>query len=95
MRDFQCGGLGNIGAELGAELGYVVGKKGCIVAGAGDGDIAKTGVEQVWMDAGVGVDQDALGGKSLGTVAGDGVAVVEMAVVMGVEFDMAVIVETG
>ena len=47
------------------------------------------------MDAGVGVDEDALGGESLGAVAGDGIAVVEMAMLAGVELDLAVIVEAG
>ena len=49
------------------------------MAGARDGDVAETGVEQVWVNAGVGIDQDALGGESLGAVTGDGVAVIEMA----------------
>jgi hypothetical protein len=42
--------------------------------------IAKAGAERVAMDAGVGVNEDALGGQSLGTVAGDGVAVIEVLV---------------
>ena len=62
---------------------------------AGDGDIAKAGVEQVRVDAGVGVHKDALGGETLGTVAGHGVTVVEVAMVLGVEFDLAVAVEAG
>ena len=53
------------------------------MAGAGDGDVAEAGVEQVRVDAGIGVHEDALGGEALGTVAGDGVAVVEMAVLAG------------
>ncbi len=32
------------------------------------------------MDAGIGVNQDALGGESMGTVAGDGVTVIKVAV---------------
>ena len=32
------------------------------------------------MNAGVGVNEDALGGEALGTVAGNGIAVVEMRV---------------
>ncbi len=47
------------------------------------------------MDAGIGVHEDALGGEALGAVAGDGVAVIEMAVFSGVEFDFAVVVEAG
>ena len=45
------------------------------------------------MDAGIGMDEDALGGEALGAVTGDGVAVVEMTMLAGVEFDLAVVVE--
>ena len=43
------------------------------MAGAGDGDVAEAGVEQVRMDAGVGIDEDTLGCESLGAVAGNGI----------------------
>ena len=65
------------------------------MAGAGDGDVAEAGVEQVRVDAGVGVNEHALGGEALGAVTGDGVAVVEMAMLAGVELDLAVVVEAG
>ena len=93
--EFKCRGLGDIGAELRAEFGYVVGKERGFVAGAGDGNVAETGVEQVRVDAGIGIDENALGGEALGTVAGDGVAVVEVAVLLSVELSLAVAVETG
>jgi len=64
------------------------------VACAGDGDVAEARIEQVRVDGGVGVHEDALGSEALGTVAGDGVSVIEMAVIVGVEFDLAVVVET-
>jgi hypothetical protein len=63
------------------------------VAGAGDRDVAETGVEQIRVDAGIGVNEDAFGRESLGAVAGDGIAVVEMAMVAGVKFDLAAVVE--
>jgi hypothetical protein len=47
------------------------------------------------VDAGIGIDENALGGEALGTVAGDGVAVVEVAVLLSVELSLAVAVETG
>jgi len=47
------------------------------------------------MYAGVGVDQNSFGRESLGAVAGDCVAVIEVAVVGGVEFDLPVVVEAG
>ncbi len=65
------------------------------MAGTGDGYVAKAGVEQVRVDAGAGVYEDTLGGKILGSVAGDGVAVVERAVLLSVELDLAVDVEAG
>jgi len=65
------------------------------VTGAGNGDIAKAGVEQVRVDAGVGVYKDTLGGETLGTVAGHGVTVVEVAMFFGVELDLTIVVEAG
>jgi hypothetical protein len=95
MVEFESRGFGDIRTELRAELGHVVGEEGGLVAGARDGDVTETGVEQVRMDAGVGIDEDALGGETLRTVAGDGVTMVEVAMVLGVEFDLAVAVEAG
>ena len=93
--DFQCRGLGYIGAELRVELGHIVGEEGGLVAGAVDGDVAEAGVEQVRVDAGVCIHKHALGGEALGAVAGNGVTVVEMAVLLGLELDLAVAVEAG
>jgi hypothetical protein len=42
----------------------------------------------------LGVNENSFGGEALGAVAGDGVAVVEMTTLNGVEFDLAVVVET-
>ena len=95
MRDFQRGGFGYIGAEFRTEFCHVVGEERGLMAGAGDGDIAKAGVEQVRVDAGIGVDEDAFGGEPLGAMAGDGIAVVKVAVLPSIEFDLAVVVETG
>lgn len=66
MRDFQRRSLGDIGAELWAEFGHVVGKNGRLAVGAGNGDIAGSRIEQVRVDVGIGIDQDALGGEALG-----------------------------
>ena len=51
------------------------------MASARYGDVAEAGIEQVWVDAGIGVNENAFGGKTLGAVAGDGVAVVEMTMI--------------
>ena len=91
--DFQGGGLRDIGFELWAELCNVVGEERGLVAGAGDGDVAKAGVEQVRVDAGIGVNEDSFRGKALGAVTGDGIAVVEMTMLRGVELNLAGVVE--
>ncbi len=63
------------------------------MAGAGDGDVGETGVEQVRVDAGIAVNEDPFGGQALGAMTGDGIAVVEMTMLVWVEFDLAVVVE--
>ena len=47
------------------------------------------------MDAGIGINEDALGGKALGAVTGYGIAVVKMTMLAGAELDLAVVVQTG
>ena len=65
LTDFQGRGFRDIGSELRAELCYVVGEQCRLVAGAGDGNVAKAGVEQVRVDAGVGMNEDTFGGEAL------------------------------
>jgi hypothetical protein len=91
--DFQGRGLRDIGSKLGGEFCHVVGEERGLVAGAGEGDVGEAVVEQIRVGAGIGVNEDTLGGESLGTVACDGVAVVEMAMLAWVELDLAVVVE--
>ena len=93
MIDFQRESLRDIGSELRAEFCHVVGEERGLVAGAGDRNVGKAGVEQVWVDASIGVDEDAFGGEALGAVTGDGVAVVEMTMISGIKFGLAVVVE--
>ena len=63
------------------------------MASAGDGDAGEAGVEQGWVNFSIGVDENAFGGEPLRAVTGDGIAVVEMTMLAGVEFDLAVVVE--
>ncbi len=63
------------------------------MAGAGDGDVAEAGVEQIWVDAGIGVNEDAVGSEALGTMARDGIAVVKMTMISGIKLDLAVVIE--
>jgi len=93
MRKLNSGTLGNLATQPLAKIGSVIGVDFSVAACARDGNVGEAGVEQVWVDAGIAVNEDALGGEPLGAVTGDGVAVVEMAVVAGVELDLAVVVE--
>ena len=45
------------------------------------------------MNTGIGIHEDALGGEALGAVAGDGISVVEVAMLLGIELDLAVVIE--
>jgi hypothetical protein len=92
---FQCGGLRNISSEFGAEFCHVVGEERGLVAGAGDGNIAESRVEQIRVDTDIGVDENAFGREALRAMTGDGIAVVEMTMVACVELDLAVVVEAG
>jgi len=93
--DFQSGCFRDIGSELGGEFLHVVSEERGLVACAGDGDVAEARVEEVRVNAGIGMNEDAFGGEALGAVAGDGVPVVEMSMLTGVELDRPVVVEAG
>lgn len=92
--DLQSGSLIDRSLELLAELGCIIGKDRRFIAGAGDGHVTETEAEQIVVDASVGVNQGALGSETLGTVAGYGVAVVEVAVLAGIEFDVPLVVQS-
>ncbi len=70
-----------------AKSGCIVGENLGVVRGAGHGNISEAGIDKLRRCFGVHVDEDALGGHSLGTVRGHGVSVVEMPHVTGVEHD--------
>ena len=91
MIDSQTRNLRDIGSQFGAELRYVVVEKRGLVAGAGDGYVGETPIDQIGMDTGIGVDENAVGGKSLGCVTGDRVTVVEMTMVASVKSNLAVL----
>ena len=62
---------------------------------AREGDVAEAGVEQVRVNAGIGMDEHALGDEALGTVAGDGITMIEVAMLAGVELYLPVVVQAG
>jgi hypothetical protein len=64
LTDFQSGGLGDIGSEVGAEFCHFVSEERGLVTGAGDGDVGEAGVEQVRVNACVGVNEDAFGSEA-------------------------------
>ena len=45
------------------------------------------------MDAGIGVNKDPFSREALRAMTGDGIAVVEMTMLAGVELDLAIVVE--
>jgi hypothetical protein len=78
---------------LRVKFAHVVGKERSLVAGTGDRDVTETGVDQVRVNAGIRVHEDALCGKALRTVAGYRIPVVEVAVLSGVKLDAPISVE--
>ena len=73
----------------------MIGINARVDAGTGYGNIRKTRADQVGMYRGIDVDQDAVSGESLGTVAGDRIAMIEVAVIPIGKRDRAAIVEAG
>jgi hypothetical protein len=93
VRKLNSRTLRNLATQPLAELGSVIGIDLSVEACARDGNVGEAGVEQVWVDASIAVNEDAFRGKALGAVTGNGVAVVEMTMLVGVEPDLAVVVE--
>ena len=79
LRDFYRGGFRDIMAEVFAQRGRMIGIDAGIDAGAGNRDIGETGADEVGMNRSIDVDQNTVGGESLGTVAGDRIALIEVA----------------
>src|ERR1700685_2417203 len=87
--------LGNLATQPLAKIGSVIGIDLSVEACARDGNVGEAGVEQVWVNASIAVDEDAFGGEALRAMTGDGVAVVEMTMLADVELDLAIVVEAG
>src|SRR5579863_4872827 len=88
----EGGSFAHIGAEaLGKRL-CIVGVNVGVVGRAGDGDVGKAGVEEFGERIGVHIDEDAVFGQTLGTVAGDGIAVIEVAHPGGVKTDSSSVI---
>ena len=57
--------LGNLATQLLAEIGSVIGIDLSVEACARDGNVGEARVEQVWVDAGIAVNEDSFGGEAL------------------------------
>jgi hypothetical protein len=73
--DCESRNFGHFYSELLRETGRVVGEDHRFVTGAGDSDIAEARPEQVGVESRCQRKSDALGGETLGAVAGDGISV--------------------
>src|SRR5437016_87592 len=93
LMDFQSGSLRDVGSQLRTKFCHVIGEKRDLEACARDGNVGEARVEQVWVDTGVGVNENAFRSKALRAVTGNGIAVVEMTMLDGVKFDLAAVVE--
>src|SRR6202012_4226365 len=93
LADFESRTLRDISAELRGEFGHVVRKEGSLVAGAGDGNIAESRVEQIGMSCRVRINENPLRGEPLCTVTRYCVSMIEVAMCRGIEFDVTAVVE--
>src|SRR5580692_3644061 len=76
VRKLNSRTLGNLGTQPLAKIGGVIGVDFSVDACARDRNVGEAGVEQVWVDAGIAMNEDAFRRKALGTVTRNGVAVV-------------------
>src|SRR5580698_5250124 len=93
VRKLNSRTLGNLATQPLAKFGSVIGIDLSVEACARDGNVAEAGVEKVRVDPSVSMNENAFGGEPLRAVTGDGIAVVEMTMLNGVEFDLAAVVE--
>jgi hypothetical protein len=87
--------LRKISAQLRSEPGHVVCEERQLMTGTGDGDVCEAGVEQIGMNRGIGIDQDALRRETLRAMTGDGVTVIKVTMFNGIEVDFAFVIEAG
>ena len=88
----EGGGFAHIGAEALGKRGGIIGVNVSVVGRAGNGDVGKAGVEEFGERIGVHIDEDAVCGQTLGTVAGDGIAVIEVPHPSGVKTDSSSVI---
>src|SRR6202167_3444508 len=89
----ESGGFAHIGAEALFRSGGIIGVNVGVLGRAGNGDVGKAGVEEFGERIGVHIDEDAVFGQTLGTVAGNGIAVIEVSHPSGVEIDSSSVID--
>ena len=65
VRKLNSRTLGNLATQPLAEFGSVIGLDLSVEACARDGNVGEARVEQVWVDAGIAVNEDSFGGEAL------------------------------
>ncbi len=85
--EVRCNGLAYLGCKPLAQRLGVVRINSRIFGRAGDGDMGKPGVNRVAAKIGIDISDDSACGESLGAVRSDGVAVVVLPELPGVEVD--------
>ena len=88
----EGGGFAHIGAEALGKRGGIIGVNVGVLGRARNGDVGKAGVEEFGERIGVHIDEDAVFGQTLGTVAGDGIAVIEVPHPSGVKIDSSSVI---
>jgi len=88
----KSGGFAHIGAEALGKGGGIIGVNVGVLGRARNGDVGKAGVEEFGERIGVHIDEDAVFGQTLGTVAGKGIAVIEVAHPSGVKIDSSSVI---
>lgn len=63
------------------------------MTGSRDGHISEPGIEQLGMNAGIGVDENPFGSETLRAVTGHGVSVIEVPMGGGIEFHLTTTIE--
>src|ERR1700680_3603509 len=71
------GGFAHIGAQTLGKRSGIIGVNVGVLRRARDGDVGKAGVEESGERIGVDVHENAIFGQALGTVAGDGIKVID------------------
>ena len=88
----ERGGFGHIAAETLGKRRCIIGVNVGVLGCAGDGDVGKAGVEEFGERIGVHIDEDAVFGQTLGTVAGNGIAVIEVRHPSGIKIDSSSVI---